>query len=76
MVTVTDSFGQTALGYLGTITFSATDPLAVLPPDYAFIAADNGTQMFEVVLGTVGRVTLTVTDSQGLMMGTLDVTVT
>jgi hypothetical protein len=75
-VTATDSFGQTAFGYLGTVHFSATDPLAMLPADYVFTAADGGTRTFQVVLGTQGTVTLTVADLLGNPLGTLDVTVT
>src|SRR5262249_5933057 len=47
-VKAVDMFGQTALGYTGTVTFttSDTDPAVVLPPTYTFTAADHGVHAF------------------------------
>src|SRR5207253_2418389 len=47
-VTARDAYGHTAVGYLGTVTFGSTDadPGVVLPPDYAFTAADQGVHNF------------------------------
>jgi hypothetical protein len=62
-----DTFGQTALGYLGTVTFSATDnnPAVMLPADYPFTAADAGLHTFAggVTLVTAGSQTLTASDT-------------
>jgi hypothetical protein len=66
-VTAVDAFGQTALGYTGTVTFSATDPhsAVVLPVDYVFTAADGGSHTFTAgaTLATAGCQTLTATDT-------------
>jgi hypothetical protein len=65
-VAVYDSFGQLAVGYTGTITFSTSDqdPGVTLPPDYAFGVGDGGAVTFSagVTLFTPGDQTLTVTD--------------
>ena len=66
-VKAVDIFGQTALGYTGTATFSTTDPDpgVVLPPDYTFTASDQGTHTFSggFTLMTPGDEMLTATDS-------------
>ena len=62
-VTVKDAFGNTVTGYTGVAKFSSNDPQAVLPADYTFTAADNGTQTFSGTLKTSGSDSLTVTDS-------------
>ena len=49
-------------GYTGTVQFSSSDPLAVLPADYTFTAADQGTHSFSFTLATVGMQSLTVAD--------------
>jgi uncharacterized repeat protein (TIGR03803 family) len=61
-VAAKDSFGNTVTGYTGTVVFSSTDPLAVLPGQYSFTAADAGVHTFGVVLKTVGTQSITVTD--------------
>jgi hypothetical protein len=65
-VTAVDPYGQVALGYTGTVTFSTTDPDSgvVLPPDYTFTSADEGSVTFGggVTLITPGTQMLTVTD--------------
>jgi hypothetical protein len=54
-VTAQDSFGNIVSNYAGTIHFSSSDPLAVLPADYTFASGDNGRHTFaSVVLKTVG----------------------
>jgi len=67
LVRAVDAFGQTALGYTGTATFSTTDPDpgVVLPPDYTFTASDQGTHTFSggFTLMTPGDEMLTATDS-------------
>src|SRR5262249_25697293 len=67
-VKAVDMFGQTALGYRGTVTFSTTDPDpgVVLPAAYTFTAADQGMHTFGgFTLITPGAQTLTVEDLGG-----------
>jgi hypothetical protein len=61
-VTAVDAFGQVALDYTGTVTFSSTDsdPAVVLPADYAFTAADQGAHTFSACI------TLVTPDDQAL----------
>jgi hypothetical protein len=69
-VTAVDPFGQVAVGYTGTVTFSTTDPNpgVVLPADYTFTSADAGVHAFsdtglgETTLVTPGFQLLTVAD--------------
>jgi hypothetical protein len=76
-VTAVDPFGQVAVGYTGTVTFSTSDPDpgVVLPADYTFTLDDGGVHTFtdtglgEITLVTPGDQVLTVTD-------TADVTIT
>jgi hypothetical protein len=53
-VTAQDAYANSIVGYLGTIHFTSTDLLAVLPMDYAFVAADSGSHTFSVTLKTAG----------------------
>jgi hypothetical protein len=64
-VTALDAFGNIATGYLGTVHFTSTDPLATLPGDYTFQAGDGGTHTFVngVTLVTIGEQTVTATDT-------------
>jgi hypothetical protein len=62
-VTAQDQSGGTVPGYSGTVHFTSTDPAAVLPADYTFVAADTGTHIFNVILKTAGSQTVTVTDT-------------
>jgi hypothetical protein len=70
-VTAVDPFGQVAVGYTGTVTFSTNDPDpgVVLPADYTFTLDDGGTHTFtdtglgETTLITPGDQTLTVMDT-------------
>jgi sugar lactone lactonase YvrE len=75
-VTAEDAAGNPG-AYLGTVHFSSTDPLASLPPDYTFTAADNGVHTFtDVILRTAGSPTVTATDTAtGSITGTATVTV-
>jgi hypothetical protein len=45
-----------------TIHFTSTDRQATLPPDYTFLPGDQGSKTFNIILGTVGSQTVTVTD--------------
>jgi hypothetical protein len=67
-VTAYDAHGNVATGYTGTVTFSSTDGMATLPPDYTFTAADNGTHPFGV--------TLVMTSPPGSMIQVTDGTLT
>ena len=42
VVTALDAYGNIASGYLGTVAFTSSDPLAVLPASYTFTAGDAG----------------------------------
>jgi len=47
-ISALDPYGNTAVNYQGTVTFSTsdTDPGVVLPADYTFTPADHGTHTF------------------------------
>ncbi len=62
-VTAFDAFDNVATGYRGTVHFTSTDANAVLPADYVFTAADNGTHQFSPALYTIGNQTITATDT-------------
>jgi hypothetical protein len=64
-VTAIDPFGQTAIGYTGTIHFTSTDNGATLPADYPFTAGANGSHTFPagIILVTAGSQTVAATDT-------------
>src|SRR5207249_2670207 len=62
-VTALDSFGNTATGYLGTVSFTSSDAQAVLPQSTTFASTDAGTRAFAVTLKTVGTQSITATDT-------------
>jgi hypothetical protein len=64
-VTVTAKMpnGSTSTSYTGRVHFTATDGNAVLPLDYTFTTADQGTHTFTVTFKTAGPQSLTVTDA-------------
>jgi hypothetical protein len=62
-VTAVDSNGNPFPGYTGTVHFTSSDPQAVLPPDYSFTPADNGTHSFTVTLKTAGSQWVSATDT-------------
>jgi hypothetical protein len=79
-VTAVDAFGQTAVGYRGTVTFQTTDtrPGVVLPANYSFTSADAGMHTFAgaTTLVTAGSETVTATDAaDGSITGFAAVTV-
>jgi hypothetical protein len=78
-VTAVDPYGNPAVNYQGTVTFSTsdTDPGIVLPADYTFTAADAGAHTFTggVTLITPGDQTVTATDTASGMTHTVTVTV-
>jgi hypothetical protein len=64
-VRAVDIYGNTASNYLGSVHFTSSDPNAVLPSDYTFVAGDNSTHTFTNAVGfaTTGTQTLTATDT-------------
>jgi hypothetical protein len=62
-VTAKNVGGTTVPGYTGTIHFTSSDLQAILPTDYAFVAADNGTHTFSATLKTAGPQGITATDT-------------
>ncbi len=62
-VSAKDCCGNTATGYRGSVHFTSSDPLAVLPADYGFLAADAGIRSFSVTFKTAGSQSVTVTDT-------------
>jgi hypothetical protein len=62
-VSVTDAYGNNVAGYRGTMHFTSSDPLALLPDDYTFTAADAGSHTFGADLITVGPASVTATDT-------------
>jgi hypothetical protein len=65
-VKAVDSFGQTAVGYTGTATFTSADPYgATLPADYHFTLVDGGVHTFGAgaTLYTAGNWDVTATDT-------------
>ncbi len=61
--TLRDAFGNVASGYTGTVAFSSSDPLAALPANYTFTAADAGKHTFTAALKRAGTQSITVTDT-------------
>jgi hypothetical protein len=75
-VTALDQYNNPVSGYRGTVHFTSSDPQAMLPADYTFTAADNGRHTFTIMLGSLGRQTLTATDAAtGAIVGGTVVTV-
>jgi hypothetical protein len=63
VVLARDVYGNRAAGYTGTVAFSSSDPLAVLPDPYTFLGSDQGAHVFTATLNTAGSQTLTATDT-------------
>jgi uncharacterized delta-60 repeat protein len=62
-VTAVDAFGNPLPTYTGTVHFTSSDALAVLPADYTFTAADQGSQTFTATLREPGSPTIDATDT-------------
>jgi hypothetical protein len=64
-LTAKDIFGQTAVGYTGTVHFSSTDGQADLPSNYTFTLGDGGVHAFSngVILKSASNQTATATDT-------------
>ena len=62
-VTALTAGNQLDAVYTGTVHFTSTDGLAVLPADCTFTLRDAGSHKFQVTLNTTGSQTITVTDT-------------
>ena len=62
-VTALDPFGNVATGYTGTAAFSSSDPIASLPGNDTFTAADAGVHTFTAALKRAGTQSLQVADA-------------
>ncbi len=74
-VTALDAFDNVTTTYSGTVSFTSSDPVATLPPGYAFNAgSDQGDHAFTgLALITAGTQTITVTDGPITGQATIDV---
>ena len=61
-VTALDASEATVTGYTGTVHFTSSSA-GTLPPDYTFLAGDNGAHTFSVTLTTNGNQSITATDT-------------
>jgi hypothetical protein len=64
VVTARDAFGNVATGYTGTAAFTSSDSQAVVPPNTAFVALDNGVRSFQATLKLAGIQSISATDTQ------------
>jgi hypothetical protein len=62
-ISALDTLGNVMTSYVGTIHMSCTDARAVIPADYTFTPADNGTHTFSATLQTAGPQILYVNDA-------------
>jgi hypothetical protein len=76
-VTAVDAYGNVVTGYTGSVAFSSSDNLAVLPSNYTFRASDDGVHTFtKIKLKTKGVQTITVFDTlTDTIIGTWTITV-
>jgi hypothetical protein len=76
--TAEDAYGNTATSYTGTVHFSSTDAKAILPADYTFSSADQGTHTFSgLKLKTRGTQRVILTDKHNSSItGSLTINVT
>ena len=54
VVTALDAYDNVVTGYTGTVTFTSSDPAAVLPANYTFTSADDGSYAFDVTFESTG----------------------
>jgi streptogramin lyase len=75
-VAALDQFDNTFTGYTGTVHFASSDSTAMLPSDYTFTSADNGTHTFTgVVMNMPGEQSITATDSANSINGSAPIDV-
>jgi hypothetical protein len=65
-VTALDANGNVLTSYTGTVSFTSSDPRAVLPSTYTFVAADAGKHTFSLTLKTAGTQSITASDKSSL----------
>jgi polygalacturonase len=58
-VSAFDSYGNPAIGFVGTVTLGSSDHFAALPAAYTFLASDAGIHTFAVTLNTAGLQSIT-----------------
>ena len=58
-----DPYNNVDPSYVGTVTFTSSDPQAVLPAKYTFTAADQGAHIFTLTLKTAGLQSIAVKDT-------------
>ena len=68
-LSATDAFANPIAGYTGTVHFASSDPRALLPADYTFTPADQGTHSFSMTLKTAGTQSIFVTDLGNANLG-------
>jgi len=61
-VTAKDAAGNTAIGYVGTVTLTSSDGAAVLPSAHTFTGGEAGVHVFSVTLNTAGTQSITADD--------------
>jgi hypothetical protein len=64
-----DPSNNTVPGFTDTVSFSSSDPGAVLPGPYTFTPADGGAHTFSVTFTTAGSQSLTVADTSNASLG-------
>lgn len=70
-VTAKNANGTTNTTYTGRVTFTSTDPSAILPSDYTFLLADSGVKVFSVDFRTAQTSSVTATQTtNSLIKGT------
>jgi len=75
-VSARDALGGIVSNFAQTVHFSSSDPQAVLPADYTFVAGDAGTKTFNATLSTLGAHTITATTTSApLLTGTANIAV-
>jgi hypothetical protein len=67
VVNIMDNYGNVVPNWTGTVHFQSSDAQAVLPADYTFTAADQGTHVFQVTLWTLGPQTVQISDAAGIL---------
>lgn len=69
-VVARDPWGNVADGYTGTVHFTSSDDMAVLPADYTFTPSDHGAHPAIITMKRSGFQTITVKDTVSGISGT------
>ena len=69
-----DAFGNTAVGYTGTVSFTSSDSLAMLPVPQTFTPASAGQKTLPVTLKSLGLQSITVSDGTLSALANISVT--